>query len=111
MRRPPRLEGRVWIESEPSIAAVDLANAAYGLMLRLIAYAYAVAAPHPDKALAVGWGIGLMRAITSLGEHAATPQLPLLVKKMNECPQHRTVVVALTVGPVRCRVSRGRRPG
>jgi CDGSH-type Zn-finger protein/uncharacterized Fe-S cluster protein YjdI len=71
LRRPPRPEGRVWIESEPSAAAVDLANATYGLMLRLIAYAYAVAAPHPDKALAVDLGIGLMRAITSLGEHAA----------------------------------------
>ena len=71
LRRPPRPEGRVWIESEPSIAAVDLANASYGLMLRLMAYAYAVASPHPDKALAVDLGIGLMRAITSLGEHAA----------------------------------------
>jgi len=71
LRRPPRPEGRVWIESEPAIAAVDLANAAYGLMLRLIAYAYAVASPHPDKALAVDLGIGLMRAISSLGEHAA----------------------------------------
>ena len=71
LRRPPRPEGRVWIESEPSAAAVDLANAAYGLMLRLIAYAYAVAAPHPDKALAVDLGVGLMRAIASLGEHAA----------------------------------------
>jgi len=71
LRRPPRPEGRVWIESEPSAAAVDLANAAYGLMLRLIAYAFAVAAPHPDKALAVDLGVGLMRAITSLGEHAA----------------------------------------
>jgi CDGSH-type Zn-finger protein/uncharacterized Fe-S cluster protein YjdI len=71
LRRPPRPEGRVWIESEPSIAVVDLANAAYGLMLRLLAYAYAVPAPHPDKALAVDLGVGLMRAITALGEYAA----------------------------------------
>jgi len=71
LRRPPRPEGRVWIEDELSIATVDLANAAYGLMLRLLAYAYAVPAPHPDKSLAVDLGSGLMRAVTPLGEHAA----------------------------------------
>jgi CDGSH-type Zn-finger protein/uncharacterized Fe-S cluster protein YjdI len=71
LRRPPRPEGRVWIEAEPSIAVVDLANAAYGLMLRLMGYAYAVPAPHPDKALAVDLGLGLMRAVTYLGEQAA----------------------------------------
>jgi len=71
LRRPPRPEGRVWIEEEPSIATVDLANAAYGLMLRLLAYAYAVPAPHPDKALAVDLAIGMMQAVAPLGERAA----------------------------------------
>ena len=71
LRRPPRPEGRVWIEAEPAVATVDLANSAYGLMLRLLAYAYAVPAPHPDKALAVDLGLGLMRAISPLAEHAA----------------------------------------
>jgi len=71
LRRPPRPEGRVWIEADTSIAIVDLANAAYGLMLRLLGYAYAVPAPHPDKALAVDLGLGLMRAVTLLGEQAA----------------------------------------
>jgi len=71
LRRPPRPEGRVWIEAEASIATVDLANACYGLMLRLLAYAYAVAAPHPDKALAVDLAVGLMRIVAPLGEHAA----------------------------------------
>jgi CDGSH-type Zn-finger protein/uncharacterized Fe-S cluster protein YjdI len=71
LRQPPRPEGRVWIEAEPSIETVDLANAAYGLMLRLLAYSYAVPAPHPDKALAVDLAVGLMRAVTPLGEHAA----------------------------------------
>lgn len=71
LRRPPRPEGRVWIEAETSSAVVDLANAAYGLMLRLLAYSYAVAAPHPDKALAVDLGVGLMRSIAPLGEYAA----------------------------------------
>jgi CDGSH-type Zn-finger protein/uncharacterized Fe-S cluster protein YjdI len=71
LRRPPRPEGRVWIEAETAVAVVDLANAAYGLMLRLLAYAYAVPAPHPDKALAVDLGLGVMRAVTHLGEQAA----------------------------------------
>lgn len=71
LRRPPRPEGRVWIEAEAAIATVDLANAAYGLMLRLIAYAYTVGSADPDKALAVDLALGLMRATTPLGELAA----------------------------------------
>ena len=71
LRRPPRPEGRVWIEAEASIVVVDLANATYQLMLRLLAYAYAVPAPHPDKALALELGVAAMRAVTLLGEQAA----------------------------------------
>src|SRR6185295_833669 len=52
-------------------ATVDVANAAYGLMLRLIAHAYAVPRPSAEKNLAVDIGVGLMRAVTILGEHAA----------------------------------------
>ncbi len=40
LRRPPRPEGRVWIEDPAATAAVDLANASYCLMLRLLGYAY-----------------------------------------------------------------------
>jgi CDGSH-type Zn-finger protein/uncharacterized Fe-S cluster protein YjdI len=50
---------------------VDLANAGYGLMLRLLAYAYAVPASQSVKAAVVDLGIGLMRTILLLGEHAA----------------------------------------
>jgi CDGSH-type Zn-finger protein/uncharacterized Fe-S cluster protein YjdI len=71
LRRPPRPEGRVWIEHEPAIAAVDLANAGYALMLRLLAHAFGVPAPHPDKATAVDLAVGLMRAVAPLGERAA----------------------------------------
>ena len=71
LRRPPRPEGRVWIESPAAAETVDLANASYGLMLRLLAYAYAVPGPHPHKALAIDIGIGLMQALTALGERAA----------------------------------------
>jgi CDGSH-type Zn-finger protein/uncharacterized Fe-S cluster protein YjdI len=71
LRRPPRPEGRVWLETNAASATVDVANAAYGLMLRLLAYSYAVAAPHPDKTLAVDLATGLMRAMAQFGQHAA----------------------------------------
>lgn len=71
LRRPPRPEGRVWIESEEAAQCVDLANAAYGLMTRMIAYSYSVPRPAPAKAAAVDLGIGLMKAMTLLAERAA----------------------------------------
>lgn len=71
LRRPPRPEGRVWIESPEAAETVDLANASYGLMLRLLAYAYALPGPHPHKTLAIDIGIGLMQALNALGERAA----------------------------------------
>ena len=70
LRRPPRPEGRVWIENEEAAQCVDLANAAYGLMLRLVAYSYSVPRPAPAKAAAVDLGIGLMQAVTLLAERA-----------------------------------------
>jgi CDGSH-type Zn-finger protein/uncharacterized Fe-S cluster protein YjdI len=71
LRRPPRPEGRVWLETESASATVDVANATYGLMLRLLAYSYAVPAPQPDKILAVDLATGLMRAMAQFGQHAA----------------------------------------
>jgi len=71
LRRPPRPEGRVWLENPDVIAAVDLANASYGLMLRLLAHAYAVPAPSAEKSLATDLAIGLMQAIVPLAERAA----------------------------------------
>jgi CDGSH-type Zn-finger protein/uncharacterized Fe-S cluster protein YjdI len=50
---------------------VDLANACYGLMLRLLAYAYAVRGPSAEKSLAVDLAIGLMQAVMPLAERAA----------------------------------------
>ena len=70
MRRPPRPEGRVWIEDVRAIATVDLANSAYGLMQRLLAYTYAVPAQDPDKALSLDLAIGLMHALVPLAERA-----------------------------------------
>jgi CDGSH-type Zn-finger protein/uncharacterized Fe-S cluster protein YjdI len=71
LRRPPRPEGRVWIENEDAAQCVDLANAAYGLMMRLIAYSYSVPRPAPEKSVAVDLGIDLMRAMALLAERAA----------------------------------------
>jgi CDGSH-type Zn-finger protein/uncharacterized Fe-S cluster protein YjdI len=70
LRRPPRPEGRVWIEDARAIATTDLANSAYGLMLRLLAYTYSVPAG-AEKALAIDLAIGLMHALTPLAERAA----------------------------------------
>ncbi|MFC5742066.1 ferritin-like domain-containing protein [Dyella tabacisoli] len=71
LRRPPRPEGRVWIEDARAIATVDLANSAYGLMQRLLAYTYAVPTQDSDKALALDLAIGLMHALVPLAERAA----------------------------------------
>jgi len=71
LRRPPRPEGRVWLENPEVIAVVDLANAAYGLMLRLLAYAYALPGPSVEKSLAADLAIGLMQAMVPLAERAA----------------------------------------
>ena len=71
LRRPPRPAGRVWIEDETAAATVDLANTGYQLMLRLIASAYTVPRPSPEKALSIDLALGLMRAITPLAERAA----------------------------------------
>ncbi|MEA3180196.1 MAG: hypothetical protein QOI59_3719 [Gammaproteobacteria bacterium] len=71
LRRPPRPEGRVWLENPEVIAVVDLANASYGLMVRLLAYAYAVPGPSVEKSLAADLAIGLMQATVPLAERAA----------------------------------------
>jgi len=70
LRRPPRPEGRVWLEDMEASATVDLANAAYGLMLRLLGYSYSIKGPHAEKGLAVDLAIGLMQAVAPLAERA-----------------------------------------
>jgi CDGSH-type Zn-finger protein/uncharacterized Fe-S cluster protein YjdI len=71
LRRPPRPEGRVWLENPAASATVDVANASYGLMLRLLAQSYLMPGPSAEKALIVDLSLGLMRAFTPLAEHAA----------------------------------------
>jgi CDGSH-type Zn-finger protein/uncharacterized Fe-S cluster protein YjdI len=71
LRRPPRPEGRVWIEDADAFATVDLANACYALMLRLLGYAYVLRGPSAEKSLAVDLAIGLMQALAPLAARAA----------------------------------------
>lgn len=71
LRRPPRPEGRVWLENPAAAETVDVANASYGLMLRLLAQSYLMPGPSAEKSLLVDLGVGLMRAFTPLAEHAA----------------------------------------
>jgi CDGSH-type Zn-finger protein/uncharacterized Fe-S cluster protein YjdI len=71
LRRPPRPEGRVWIEDGEAFATVDLANACYALMLRLLAYSYLLPGPSSTKSLVVDLSIGLMQALMPLAERAA----------------------------------------
>jgi CDGSH-type Zn-finger protein/uncharacterized Fe-S cluster protein YjdI len=71
LRPPMGRSERVWIQNEEAARAVDLANTGYALMLRLIAYSYQVPRGQPEKALAVDLAVGLMRAVTFLGERAA----------------------------------------
>lgn len=71
LRRPPNPENRVWIEDADAAAIVDIGNASYQTMLRLIGYAYVIRGPDPEKSLAVDLSIDLMKAVTLLGESAA----------------------------------------
>lgn len=71
LRRPPRPEGRVWLENPAAAETVDVANASYGLMLRLLAQSYLMPGPSAEKSLHVDLAVSLMRAFTPLAEHAA----------------------------------------
>ncbi|MCE4555760.1 ferritin-like domain-containing protein [Roseateles cellulosilyticus] len=71
LRRPPRPEGRIWLEDPAAATTVDIANASYGLMLRLLAQSYALTGPSAEKSLHVDLAVALMRAVTPLAEHAA----------------------------------------
>ena len=71
LRPPLRPQGRVWIENDDAFETVDIANASYALMLRLLAYSYTLRRPVPQKALCLDLAMGLMRTATILAERAA----------------------------------------
>ncbi|HWW25033.1 MAG TPA: ferritin-like protein, partial [Caulobacter sp.] len=71
LRRPPKPEGHVWLHDREAVATVDLANAVYVLMLRLLAGAYVLPTGADEKLLYVRSAVGLMQALTHLAERAA----------------------------------------
>jgi len=71
LRRPLRTTDRVWIEDEAASRGVDIANASYALMLRLLAYSYVIPRTNAEKGLVAGLAIELMHAVMVLGVRAA----------------------------------------
>ncbi len=71
LRRPPNPDGHVWLEDVEASAIVDVANASYQTMLRLMGYSYSIPSGDPEKGLTVDLAIDLMKAMTLLGESAA----------------------------------------
>lgn len=72
MRRPPTPEGKVWIEAAQAAAAVDLANALYVHMLRLLIQAFGRSGDGDEKAALIDAAIDLMFAMTPVAEYATT---------------------------------------
>ena len=72
LRRRRNREGRVWIENEEALAIVDVANACYQTMLRLLAYAYSVTSAERRRRRSPSISpSALMQAMTLLGGAAA----------------------------------------
>ncbi len=70
MRRPPTPEGKVWIEAPEAAAVVDLANALYGQMLRLLTQAFGRPCKGDEKTALIDAAVGLMFAMSPVAEHA-----------------------------------------
>lgn len=74
MRHPPTPEDKVWVELRPAADLLDLVNAAYTHMLRLMLQAYAeTRGERPQRAL-VDAGIDLMFVVTKVA--SALTRLP-----------------------------------
>lgn len=74
MRRPPVPEGKLWVELQPAADLLDLVNAAYNLMLRLLAQAYGEHRGVDYQRAEVDAAVDLMFAITPLA--SALTKLP-----------------------------------
>jgi CDGSH-type Zn-finger protein/uncharacterized Fe-S cluster protein YjdI len=72
MRRPPSPEGKVWIEAPRAAAVVDLANAIYAHMLRLLVQAFGRPGDVGEKAALMDAAIDLMFAMSPVAAHATT---------------------------------------
>jgi CDGSH-type Zn-finger protein/uncharacterized Fe-S cluster protein YjdI len=72
MRKPPEASGKVWIDAEPAATLLDLANAAYALMLRSIQALFSAAACDGETRQAlVELSLVTMRGLTPLAERLA----------------------------------------
>ena len=82
LRRPPEPAGHVWITAEPAAMVLDVANASYGLLVRLLAQAYATSGPDAaaDKGQLMSAAMALMhvlaQAATALVQLPASPEHP-----------------------------------
>jgi ferritin-like protein len=82
LRRPPEPAGHVWITAEPAAMVLDFANASYGLLVRLLAQAYATPGPEgaADKGQLMSAAMALMhvlaQAATALVQLPASPEHP-----------------------------------
>jgi CDGSH-type Zn-finger protein/uncharacterized Fe-S cluster protein YjdI len=74
MRRPPTPEGKVWIEAPDAAAVVDLANAIYAHMLRLLIQAFGRPGDPQGQNALIDASIGLMFALSPVAR--AATQLP-----------------------------------
>ncbi len=74
MRTPVVTGERVQITAEPALSLVDIGNAAYGLMLRLLALLSDAHQCPPERARVVEQGLALMHALTDIG--SAITRLP-----------------------------------
>ncbi len=70
MRRPPTPEGKVWIEADKAATVVDLGNALYAHMLRLLIQAFGRSGAEAERALLFDAAIQLMQAMTPVAEFA-----------------------------------------
>ena len=79
MRRPPTPEGKLWIQLQPAADLVDLVNAVYTQMLRLMAQAYAETRGTLAQRPLVDAATDLMFAITPVA--SALTRLPANVEQ------------------------------
>jgi hypothetical protein len=84
MRAPEDPEDRVHVDEPHAAAVLDLANALYNHMLRLLSQAYGRAAPAvKDQRMLVEGAMQLMHALAAVGEHLTTLPASLAAPGVN----------------------------
>lgn len=88
MRKPAAPAGqRVWITAAKAQKLLDLANAVYGLMLMLLAQAWAPGQGRDRRAACIAAAVSLMQAVTAMGERLA---------RLPAGPQHPGIHAGMT---------------